>query len=200
MTKVRTKIGIVDGYSKKSKNPVHLQEILERDAQELDGLVRIIQRDLPTEPDQTKPKPNSPQSMLRQLREGAKRLRDHGVWLLKSLPPSGASVEALLEQGEVHLAKIGQRLKMFGPRNDYVQEYQVLNRSNQVLWYAHFHYPDMATATNKPTAAHFKLKEQRRESKQSLEAKAQPGEKVPEVHYGKISESMITTRFMPLEQ
>lgn len=200
MTKVRTKIGIVDNYSKRSKNPVHLQEILERDARELDGLIRVIQRDLPAEPDQVKPKPNSPQSMLRQLREGAKRLRDHGVWLLKSLPPSSASVEALLEQGEVHLAKIGQRLKMFGPRNDYVQEYQVLNRNNQVLWYAHFHYPDLTTATNKPTAAHFKLKEQRRESKQSLEAKAKPGEKVPEVYYGKISESMITARFMPLEQ
>lgn len=199
MVRVRTKIGIVDGYAKRSKNPVHLQEILERDAQELDGLVRIIQRDLPAEPDQEKPKPNSPQSMLRQLREGAKRLRDHGVWLLKSLPPSSASVEALLEQGEVHLAKLGQRLKMFGPRNDYVQEYQVLNKNNQVLWYAHFHYPDLATAAHTPSAAHFKLKEQRRESKQSLEAKAKPGEKVPEVHYGKISESMITARFMPLE-
>ena len=200
MTKVRTKIGIVDGYAKRSKNPVHLQEILERDAQELDGLVGVIQRDLPVEPEQAKPKPNSPQSMLRQLREGAKRLRDHGVWLLKSLPPSSASVETLLELGEVHLAKIGQRLKMFGPRNDYVQEYQVLNKNNQVLWYAHFHYPDVTTASHKPTAAHFKLKEQRRESKQSLEAKAKPGEKVPEVHYGKISESMITARFMPLEQ
>lgn len=199
MVKARTKTGIVDDYAKRSKNPVHLQEILERDAQELDGLVRIIQRDLPAEPDQEKPKPNSPQSMLRQLREGAKRLRDHGVWLLKSLPPSSASVEALLEQGEVHLAKLGQRLKMFGPRNDYVQEYQVLNKNNQVLWYAHFHYPDLATAAHTPSAAHFKLKEQRRESKQSLEAKAKPGEKVPEVHYGKISESMITARFMPLE-
>ena len=200
MTRARTKIGIVDGYVKHSKNPVHLQEILDRDAQELEGLVRVIQRDLPAEPDQEKPKPNSPQSMLRQLREGAKRLRDHGVWLLKSLPPSTASVEALLEQGEVHLVKLGQRLKMFGPRNDYVQEYQVLNKSNQVLWYAHFHYPDLTSASHAPTAAHFKLKEQRRESKQSLEAKVKPGEKVPEVYYGKISESMITARVMPLEE
>ncbi len=109
-------------------------------------------------------------------------------------------VDFLLKKNEVQLIKEGERVKMFGPRNDYVQEYQVLNKNNQVLWYAHLHYSQLNSATNTPTAAHFKLKQQRKVSKQSLEAKAKPGERVAEVYYGKISKKMINEYFIPLAQ
>ena len=104
-----------------------------------------------------------------------------------------------MKKNEVRLAKEGERVKMFGPRNDYVQEYQVLTSTNQVLWYAHLHYPQLNTAASAPSAAHFKLRLQRKASKQSLEVRAKPGERVPEVHYGKISRKMLTERFLPLE-
>jgi hypothetical protein len=186
-------------YAKNSKFPLELEEILERDAHKLDGLAIEIERDFGTELNVEKPKPGTPRSLLNRLREGAQKLREQAMWVLKSLPPTEPTVECLLKKNEVRLAKEGERVKMFGPRNDYVQEYQVLTSNNQVLWYAHLHYPQLNTAVSAPSAAHFKLRFQRKLSKQSLEAKAKPGERVPEVHYGKISKKMLTDRFLPLE-
>jgi hypothetical protein len=76
-----------------------------------------------------------------------------------------------------------------------VQEYEVRTKNNQVLWYAHLHYPDLATPAKSPSAAHFKLKSQRYDSQASLAAKGQTAT----VHYGKISEKMLNERFWPLE-
>lgn len=70
--------------------------------------------------------------MLKRLREGAHKLREQALWILKSLPPTEATVEFLLDKGDVHLLKDGGRVKMFGPRNDFVQEYQVLNK--KIRW------------------------------------------------------------------
>lgn len=198
--RVDQQINRVKVYAKNSKFPLELEEILERDAQKLEGLVNELERDFASELHVEKPKPGTPQSLRNRLREGAKKLREQAIWILKSLPPTEAVVEFLLRKNEVRLVKEGVRIKMFGPRNDYVQEYQVLNTNNQVLWYAHLHYSQLNTAVNAPNAAHFKLRLQRKASKQSLEAKAKPGEKVPDVHYGKISKKMLTDRFVPLEQ
>lgn len=198
--RVDAQINRVKVYAKNSKFPLELEEILERDAQKLDGLINEIERDYATELHADKAKPGTPQSLHKRLREGAKKLREQAIWVLKSLPPTEATVEFLLKKNEIRLVKEGQRVKMFGPRNDYVQEYQILNTNNQVLWYAHLHYSQLNTAASAPNAAHFKLRLQRKASKQSLEAKAKPGERVPEVHYGKISKKMLTDRFLPLEQ
>ena len=197
--RVDQQINRVKVYAKNSKFPLELEEILERDAQKLEGLVNELERDFASELHVEKPKPGTPQSLRNRLREGAKKLREQAIWVLKSLPPTEAVVEFLLTKNEVRLVKEGVRIKMFGPRNDYVQEYQVLNTNNQVLWYAHLHYSQLNTAVNAPNAAHFKLRLQRKVSKQSLDAKAKPGEKVPDVHYGKISKKMLTDRFVPLE-
>ena len=196
LSKVDPKINRVKVYANNSKYPLELEEILERDAQKLDALISEIERGFAHEPVQQKPKPGTPQSLLKRLREGAHKLREQALWILKSLPPTEATVEFLLDKGDVHLLKDGGRVKMFGPRNDFVQEYQVLNKKNQVVWYAHLHYETLNAPDNPPTAAHFKLKDQRKVSKQSLEAKARPGEKVPEVYYGKISQRMIVERFL----
>lgn len=197
--RVDPQINRIKVYAKNSKFPLELEEILERDAHKLDGLAIEIERDFGTELNVEKPKPGTPRSLLNRLREGAQKLREQAMWVLKSLPPTESTVEYLLKKNEVRLAKEGERVKMFGPRNDYVQEYQVLTSNNQVLWYAHLHYPQLNTAVSAPSAAHFKLRLQRKLSKQSLEAKAKPGERVLEVHYGKISKKMLTDRFLPLE-
>lgn len=199
LDRVDPQINRVKVYAKNSRFPLELEEILERDALKLDGLIREIERDFPSQTVE-KPKPGTAQSLLKRLREGAAKLRQQAIWVLKSLPPTEPVVDFLLKKNEVQLIKEGERVKMFGPRNDYVQEYQVLNKNNQVLWYAHLHYSQLNSATNTPTAAHFKLKQQRKVSKQSLEAKAKPGERVAEVYYGKISKKMINEYFIPLAQ
>ena len=197
--RVDPQINRIKAYAKNSKFPLELEEILERDAQKLDGLANEIEREFATELHADKSKPGTPQSLRNRLREGAKKLRDQAIWVLKSLPPTEPAVEFLLKKNEVRLVKEGERVKMFGPRNDYVQEYQVLNTNNQVLWYAHLHYSQLNTAASATSAAHFKLRLQRKASPQSLEVRATPGERVPEVHYGKISKKMLTDRFLPLE-
>lgn len=199
LERVDPQINRIKVYAKNSKFPLELEEILERDAQKLQGLASEIERDFATQLHADKPKPGTPQSLLNRLREGAKKLREQAIGVLKSLPPTEPTVEFLLKKNEVRLAKEGERVKMFGPRNDYVQEYQVLTSTKQVLWYAHLHYPQLNTAARAPSAAHFKLRLQRKASKQSLEVRAKPGERVPEVHYGKISRKMLTERFLPLE-
>ena len=196
LSNVDPKINRVKVYAKNSKFPLELEEILEREALKLDALIGELERGFPDEPVQDKPKSGTPQSLLKRLREGAQKLREQALWILKSLPPTEATVDFLLHKGDVHLHKEGGRIKMFGPRNDFVQEYQVLNKKNQVVWYAHLHYATLEAPDNTPTSAHFKLKDQRKASKQSLEAKAKPGEKVPEVYYGKISQRMIVERFL----
>lgn len=194
--KVDENIQRVKGYSKKSRFPLELEEILDREAQKLEVLIGEIESNFKVEPALEKPKPGTPQSLLKRLREGANKLREQAIWILKSLPPSESTVEFLLAKGEVTIIKSGARKPMKGERQDFVQEYEIRNKKNQVLWYAHLHYESLTEAAETTSAAHFKLKAQRMASQQSLDAKAKPGEKAERVYYGKISPRMVAERFM----
>lgn len=193
--KLDEKIRLVKLYSGRSRYPLEMEETLEREAQKLDVLIAEIERTFANEPVVDKPKPGTPRSLLKRLREGATKLREQGIWVLKSVPPTTPVVEFLLSKGEVSLVRIGQRVVLKGERRDVVQEYEVRTKNNQVLWYAHLHYPDLTTPAKSPSAAHFKLKNQRYDSQASLAAKG----KTATVHYGKISEKMLNDRFWPLE-
>lgn len=193
--KLEEKIRLVKTYSKISRYPLELEETLEKEAQKMDVLIAEIQRTFPDEPAVDKPKPGTPRSLLKRLREGATRLREQAIWVLKSVPPTTPVVDFLLNKGEVTLVRIGQRVVLKGERQDVVQEYEVRTRAHQVLWYAHVHYPDLSTPVKNPSAAHFKLKSQRFDSQASLSAKGKPAA----VHYGIISEKMLNERFWPLE-
>ncbi|MQT41584.1 MULTISPECIES: dermonecrotic toxin domain-containing protein [unclassified Pseudomonas] len=193
--KLDEKIRLVKLYSGRSRYPLEMEETLEREAQKLDVLIAEIERTFADEPVVDKPKPGTPRSLLKRLREGAAKLREQGIWVLKSVPPTTPVVEFLLSKGEVSLVRIGQRVVLKGERRDVVQEYEVRTKNNQVLWYAHLHYPDLTTPAKSPSAAHFKLKSQRYDSQASLAAKGQ----TTTVHYGKISEKMLNERFWPLE-
>ncbi|MGO2711777.1 dermonecrotic toxin domain-containing protein [Pseudomonas helleri] len=193
--KLDEKIRLVKQYSGRSRYPLEMEETLEREGQKLDVLIAEIERTFPEDPVVDKPKPGTPRSLVKRLREGATKLREQGIWVLKSVKPTTAVVEFLLSKGEVSLVRIGQRVVLKGERRDVVQEYEVRTKNNQVLWYAHLHYPDLATPAKSPSAAHFKLKSQRYDSQASLAAKGQTAT----VHYGKISEKMLNERFWPLE-
>ena len=74
--RVDQQINRVKVYAKNSKFPLELEEILERDAQKLEGLVNELERDFASELHVEKPKPGTPQSLRNRLREGAKKLRE----------------------------------------------------------------------------------------------------------------------------
>ena len=186
----------VKGYAKRSKFPLELYEILDRYAQRLEQLGLEIKAAVPDLAAVEKPRAGTPQALLKRLETAAATLRAQGVALLLSLPPATATVEFLLQAGQVHIEKINQRIAMTGERQDFVQEYEVRNAANDVVWYAHLHYPDAQGPADHPSAAHFKLPGQRMDSRKSLEARARPGARVPEVYYGKISEKMLRERFL----
>ena len=196
---VNTQIHRVKSYAKRSKFPLELEEILDRYAQKLDKLGLEIRHAAPDQPPVDTPRPGTVPMYLKRLAVGARHLREQGVELLWSLPPTAATVESLLERQQVSLVKINARISMRGERQDFVQEYEIKNTKGRVLWYAHLHYPDLNTPAQKVNTAHFKLASQRYMSQRAEDAKAKPGSVPTQVYYGAIHPAMLTRRFLPLE-
>ncbi|WP_252091927.1 hypothetical protein [Pseudomonas sp. MWU13-3659] len=77
--------------------------------------------------------------------------------------PRMGEVQFLLEKGEVRIAVVGARTrlaKVKGRPADFIDEYSI-SHADQVLWYAHFHYPALDTAKADFTAGHLKTAAQR---------------------------------------
>lgn len=197
---VNAQIRRVKGYAKRSKFPLELEEILDRYAQKLDALEVEIKRATPNEKPVENPKPGTVQMYLKRLVNGAAYLREQGLAILLSLPPTAAVVESLLERKHVSIAKINQRVAMQGERQDFVQEYEVKNTEGKVLWYAHLHYKELNSPAQDVQAAHFKLAAQRYDSQPAQDAKAKRGRVPIQVYYGIISQKMLTEHFLPLDE
>ncbi|MHC8408685.1 dermonecrotic toxin domain-containing protein [Pseudomonas sp. Hz4] len=85
------------------------------------------------------------------------------IAMTKQQAPTAARVEWLHEKGELRIAKTAERRRLKGPRRDYLQEYEILDKkTNKVLWYAHFHYANPTDPLPSFTAAHLKTADQRR--------------------------------------
>ena len=197
LKQVSGEIHRVKSRVKRTQFAPELYGTLDRFAHNLDRLVVEIKALHPDLLPVGAPVPGTPEALIARLESAATLLRSEGLKILRSLPPSSRNVGFLLDLGEVQLVKINQRIAMTGERQDFVQEYEVQDRAGQVLWYAHVHYAQAIGGDNHPRAAHFKLPEQRMDSKKSLEAKAGPGQKVPEVYYGKITEELFKEHFLP---
>ena len=197
LKQVNGEIHRVKSRIKRTKFAPELYGSLDRFAHNLDRLVTEIKALHPDLLPVDTPVPGTPEALIARLEGAATLLRSEGLKILLSLPPTSRTVGFLLDLGEVQLVKINQRIAMTGERQDFVQEYEVQDPASQVLWYAHVHYAQAIGGDNNPTAAHFKLPGQRMDSKKSLEAKAGPGQKVPEVYYGKITEELFKEHFLP---
>ena len=65
--------------------------------------------------------------------------------LCLELPPNHGNLEYLITQGQVSVAKLGERLQLSGERRDFIQEYAINDSAGYPVWYAHFHYPAATT-------------------------------------------------------
>lgn len=189
----------VKSYGKRSKFPLELEEILDRYAQSLDKLVFEIRQAAPDQPPVENPRAGTVPMYLKRLETSARYLREQAISILWSLPPVESTVESLLERHKLSIVKINARIPMQGERQDFVQEYEIKNTDNRVLWYAHLHYPQASTPSQSVSTAHFKLASQRYLSQRAEDARAKPGQPPVHVHYGSISASMLTKRFLPLD-
>ena len=102
-----------------------------------------------------------------QLRNTATRLRKLAqqtrIEMYKSRNPTAGAVEYLLEAEEISIRKVGGRTDSSGGKGtDFLQEYEIRDTDNNVLWYAHFHYPTKEAAPDSFAKAHLKTVAQRR--------------------------------------
>ena len=98
-----------------------------------------------------------------ELKGAAVRLRAQGIdtrtRLLKERPPRQAYVQWLLDNNQVRIVRNPQGRIKTKKRQDYFQEYQVLDMTDkdQPLWLAHFHYKSPEAPLEDYTAAHLKI-------------------------------------------
>jgi hypothetical protein len=130
----------------------------------------------------------------RKIKETATQLR---IQISLAQAPTSEAVEYLLSREEVHPQKIGERIQLKTGRQDFLQEYVLLNRNKRPLWYAHFHYDKLTDAQADYTAASLKTKEQRFETNATALAKAQnPNQKI-DIYRGHIDKELATKFFSP---
>ena len=119
--------------------------------------------------------------------------------MIKEQPPTEERVDYLMTQGEINISRLGARRALSrGPRKDYLQEYEIKDKSGTALWYAHFHYDTQDAAVGSYTAAHLKTLEQRTMSERALYAKARNSRDVIEVYRGKINTALANKLFIAL--
>jgi hypothetical protein len=101
------------------------------------------------------------------LQEG----RQHTADGYKVQTPRQENVDFLWTHGFVDINLVKRAIP--SGSGDVFTEYAVREKgSHEVLWYAHFHYPDAATPRNAYTAAHLKIPSQRYETQKTMIAKA----------------------------
>ncbi|CAI8770961.1 hypothetical protein [Pseudomonas sp. IT-P176] len=101
------------------------------------------------------------------LNEYAARLRTQGISirasLLKERPPRQAYLQWLLDNNQVRVVRNQQGRIRTKKRQDYFQEYQVLDitDNDQPLWLVHFHYNSPDAPLAQYTAAHLKIADEK---------------------------------------
>lgn len=149
--------------------PIELEELLLGTAHDLNALAEKIERSLTrmNETDVAVERVQSAEGKVRSLRTMAASIKREGralrVRLTKMALPTVARVRYLVEEGEAHIRRLGDRvaLRGQGKRKDLVQEYVVEEPGGTPLWYAHFHYANAGAADQDYLAAHLKTVSQR---------------------------------------
>ena len=101
----------------------------------------------------------------KQLNKGADMLYRKGTQtrasMIKRQPPTAARIEWLDSKDEIYIVKLSSREQLRGRRKDFVDKYEIRDRKTQnLLWYAHFHYSAQTSPVRNYTAAHLKTVEQ----------------------------------------
>jgi len=145
----------------------------------------------------------APQVLIEQLKAGAIRLRALGrstrIAMLKSRRPDVGAVDYLLQERQISIRRIGERVDCSGDKGrDFLQEYEIRDTSNnRVLWYAHFHYPTQGTAAQAFSKAHLKTAAQRRLGVGYQLSQQRAGQPVDRIWRGDIGRQ-AATRLFPL--
>jgi len=188
----------IEGYAEGASSPKEIEEQLQREAQKLTGYADKLEKheDAPSGSERDT-------ALIHALRDKAHLLENEAIQLRTRMTlaqaPTNEGVEYLLQHNELYVRAIGRRVQLKTGRQDFLQEYALLNQQDQPWWYAHFHYADLMDDKGKSTVAHFKTKEQRFDTYESMLAKAKDPKQKIEIYHAAISESLAKQHFLPLE-
>lgn len=202
---VRKEISTVARFKQVTRVPVEIEDQYHGSARRLETLAEDIEEALTqlNATDAQTALQGSAELKARELRDQASIARRTGtqarVELSKSLLPTVGRVEFLVEQGEVTIRKLGQRTPLGkGGRRDFVQEYEILDRQQHPLWYAHFHYDTTTGPAERFTAAHLKTVTQRFDGYQTQLQQARNDEEVIGIYRSRIDLAAARRLFLSL--
>jgi hypothetical protein len=181
-------------YARGTSHPKGIEESLQNTAQNLIDYADRMERHENAPSDSQKDV-----DLVKDLRVRARKIKEKATQLRIQISlaqaPTSEAVKYLLSREEVHPQKIGERIQLKTGRQDFLQEYVLLNRNKRPLWYAHFHYDKLTDAQADYTAASLKTKEQRFETNATALAKAQnPNQKI-DIYRGHIDKELATKFF-----
>ena len=191
-----------EDYRKISRHPQEIEEVLQYEASRYDKLASELDRAIQAQAESARTAAD--QKLASDLHQASARLSTRGQALRSQLclelPPTHGNLEYLLAQGQVGVAKLGERLQLSGARRDFIQEYAINDRGGYPLWYAHFHYPAATTPKTEYSTAHLKTREQRRQNYYTLLDKAQGTQAVVDIHRGLIGKALAERWFLSFER
>lgn len=198
LAKVDEQVIKIEGYAEGASSPKEIEEQLQREAQKLTGYADKLEEhaDVPSGSERDT-------ALINELRDKAHALENKAIQLRTRMTlaqaPTNEGVEYLLQHNALYVRAVGRRVRLKTGRQDFLQEYALLNQQGQPWWYAHFHYADLMDDKGKSTVAHFKTKEQRFDTYESMLAKAKDPKQKIEIYHAAISESLARQHFLPLE-
>lgn len=151
---------------KAGRIPVEIEEMLHQYAARLEQAVNTVEEAL-TQRNLTESDRPSAATLNRKLNEAAQRLYQLGtntrISMTKQQLPTAERVEWLHSLGQVNIVKVVTRRRLKGPGKNYLDEYAIRDhQSQEVLWYAHFHYESPQAELDNYTAGHLKTRDQQK--------------------------------------
>jgi hypothetical protein len=184
-----------EGHAKRTSEPKGVEECLQNTAQDLINYADRLENHANA--------PSNSQTdadLVKALHVEAQTISDKATQLRIQISlaqaPTSEAVEYLLSSKEIQPQKSGERKQLKTGRQDFLQEYVLLNRNNQPVWYAHFHYKALNDAKADYTAASLKTKEQRFETNATALAKAQNPNMKVDIYRGHIDKELATKFFL----
>ena len=193
--------------SKTAQIPVEIEEAFLRHSQALTNTAHSLQEQLTSGTTDAQGTSHASRGSLSgtiaELELNAERLKQEGrsirIEMIKAQYPTAERVDYLKTQNEITITKAGPRRHLIkGQRKDYLQEYEIKSKDNQVLWYAHFHYATAEAAAQSYTAAHLKTVGQRTMSERALYAKAENRAAVISIYRSKIGLPLANKLFLAI--
>lgn len=202
LARVEPDIASARRQSTRGGEPADMEDILVQKADTLMALADRLESRV-AEAGQEQHAATAVQAVAGELRAAASRLKDEGrtvrISMIKAQPPTAARLSYLAREHEVSIVRFEGRKNMSGrKRNDFVQEYQIRDARQQLLWWAHFHYASEAAAASAFTAAHLKLPEQRFIGYKAQVKAARDNKEVISVYRSAIGQDIAQRLFLDL--